>query len=349
MSSIKNNLIQSIASLFFKLKGIYQLDHEKARCFWKSEFQGALLKLIKNNKSKPFGKLNDFSRLKNPTDFQRLVPMGNQTLSEPTSNKPAIENSPARTRGITRVFELIAGWHPWPIFNSDWLIASNLYNHSISWAHLPSWLKLLSASPSEYFTPNWSGIFASADCLVTGSLDSLLKQRAESFPKKHAIILGEFTGSEISSIKIVSSKIPSHFTFLPIWREAIGLIAILDPKNKHMRFLANGGFYPELLILEKNKNLKRVSLAEVEKGMKGEIILSASGQAWAKPTGVFVKIEDADTLHFSFQEWQGKVPKLFSETTNNETNQPPKKVVQPHLQKAGISAALARTASHTPW
>ena len=72
---------------------------------------------------------------------------------------------------------------------------------------------------------------------------------------------------------------------------------------------------------------------------------------WLKQEGkrAFVKIEDANTLHFSFQEWQGKVPKLFSETTNTETNQPPKKVVQPHLQKAGISAALARTASRTPW
>ena len=92
-----------------------------------------------------------------------------------------------------------------------------------------------------------------------------------------------------------------------------------------------------------------VKSQNIEKGMEGEIILSASGHVWAKPTGVFVRIENANTFHFSFQEWQGKVPKLFSETTNTETNQPPKKVVQPHLQKAGISAALAKIASHNPW
>jgi len=335
MSSLKNKLVQSIASLCFKLKGIYQLDREKALCFWKSEFQGSLLKLVRNNRSNAFGKLNDFRRLKNPTDFQRLVPIGNQEPSESTINKPTAENCPARTRGITRVFELVAGWHSWPIFSSDWLIASNLYNHSISWAHLPAWLKLLSASPSEYFTPAWSGIFASSDCLISGSLDSLLKQRAESFPKKPAFILGEFANTEISAIKIATSKIPDLFTFIPIWRENLGIIAIFDPKNNNMRFLANGGFYPELLIIKKNKNQIRVSLSEVEKGMEGEIILSASGKVWAQPTGVFVKIEDADTLHFSFLDWQGKMPKIFAETTYTETNhKSPRQVVQPHLQKA---------------
>ena len=349
MSSIKNKLAQSIASLYFKLKGIYQLDQEKARCFWKSEFQGSLLKLVRDNKSNDFGKLNDFRRLKSPADFQRLIPIGNQQLSDITANKPTVENSPLRTKGITRIFELIAGWHSWPIFNSDWLIASNLYNHSISWAHLPAWLKLLSASPSEYFTPDWSGIFASADCIVSGSLDSLLKQRAESFPKKPAFVLGEFASAEISSIKIATSKIPGHFTFMPIWRENSVPIAILDPKTNNMRFLANGGFYPELLVIKKNKNQKRVSLAEVEKGMEGEIILSASGQVWAEPTGVFVKIEDAETLHFTFQQWQGKTPKIFAETTYTETNESPRQFVQPHPQKAGISAALAKIASHNPW
>lgn len=350
MSFIKTKkLIQSIASLFFKLKGLYQLDHEKAPSFWKSEFQGALLKLVRKNKSNEFGKLNDFQRLKNPADFPRLVPIETQPLSKHTTNKSTIENSPTRTRGITRVFELIAGWHSWPIFNSDWLIASNLYNQSISWAHLPAWLKPLAASPSEYFSPAWSGIFASADCLVSGSLDSLLKQRAESFPKKPAVVIGEFTSTEISSIKIATAKIPDHFTFLPLWRETSGLIAILDPKHNFMRFLADGAFYPELLILEKNKDQKRVSLAEVEKGMEGEIILSTSDQVWAKPTGVFVRIEDANTLHFSFQEWQGKTPKICAETTNTETNQTTKLVALPHLQKAGISAALAKIASHNPW
>ena len=349
MSSIKNKLVQSFASLFLKLKGVYQLDKEKARCFWNSEFQGSLLKLVRDNKSNDFGKLNDFRRLKGPEDFQRLIPIGNQHLSEIAANKPTVENSPVRTKGITRVFELIAGWHSWPIFNSDWLIASNLYNHSISWAHLPAWLKLLSASPSEYFTPDWSGIFASADCIVSGSLDSLLKQRAETYPKKPAFVLGEFASTEISSIKIATSKIPGNFTFLPIWREKTGLIAILDPKTNNMRFLANGGFYPELLIIKKNKNQKRVSLGEVEKGMEGEIILSAPGQVWAKPTGVFVKIENADTLHFSFMQWQGKTPRIFAETKYAETNESPRQFVQPHPQKAGISAALAKIASHNPW
>jgi len=38
MSFIKTKkLIQSITSLFFKLKGLYQLDHEKALTIWKSE------------------------------------------------------------------------------------------------------------------------------------------------------------------------------------------------------------------------------------------------------------------------------------------------------------------------
>ena len=336
MSSLKNKLVQKIVSLFFKLKGMYQLDKEKALCFWKSEFQGSLLNLVKKNRSNAFGTLNDFRRLKNPTDFQRLIPMGNHESFENTINKPTVENSPARTQGITRVFELVAGWHAWPIFNSDWLIASNLYNHSISWAHLPAWLKLISASPSEYFTPAWSGIFASADCLISGSLDSLLKQRAESFPKKPAFILGEFASADISDIKIATSKIPDLFTFLPIWRETSGLIAIFDPKANHMRFLANGGFYPELLLIEKNKNQIRVSLAEAEKGMEGEIILSASGKVWAQPTGVFVKIEDTDTLHFSFLDWQGKKPKLFDETTYQENNHKSSRqvVAQPHLQKA---------------
>ncbi|NBR04208.1 MAG: hypothetical protein EBT92_00375 [Planctomycetes bacterium] len=349
MSSIKNKLAQSIASLFFKLKGVYQLDQEKAHCFWKSEFQGSLLKLVKNNQSNAFGKLHDFRRIKNPVDFQRLVPLDNQSLSETTTNKSTVENCPTRTRGITRVFELIAGWHSSPIFNSDWLIASNLYNHSISWAHLPAWLKLLSASPSEYFNPDWSGIFASAECLVSGSLDSLLKQRAESFSKRPAFILGEFASTEISSIKAATLKIPDNFIFLPIWRENSALIAILDPNNNHMRFLANNEFYPELLILDKNRIHKRVPFPNIEKGMEGEIILSASGHVWAKPTGVFVRIENANTFHFSFQEWQGKRPRPFSENTTIKTNQIPKQFVQPHPQKAGISAALSKIASHNPW
>lgn len=83
--------------------------------------------------------------------------------------------------------------------------------------------------------------------------------------------------------------------------------------------------------------------------MEGEIVLSTSEEVWAKPTGVFVKIEDANTLHFSFQEWQGKTPKIFDETTTTETSQTIKQVALPHLQKAGISAALAKTASHNPW
>jgi hypothetical protein len=349
MSSIKNKLFQKLASLYFKIKGTYQLDLEDIKSFWKSEFQGSLLKLIQNNKTKEIGRSNDFQRIKSPADFQRLVPLDSGICVESNKYQTTATNEKARSHAITRIFELIAGWDSSPIFNSNWLIASNLYNPSICWSHLPGWLKCLSASPSEHFTPDWMGVYASADCLVSGSLDSLLRQRKESFPHKPAYILGEFGSEDIKSINVVASIDSEFFNFIPVWSDLSSIIAILDAKTKNMRFIANGDYYPELLVIQNDGLRKRIPFFEADKEMEGEIVLSMKGEYWARSTGVFVKVQDTDRLQFSFLNTKPKNQHIHPTTRGNDKKEKSRPVVPPHPQKAGISAALSKISSHNPW
>lgn len=344
----RRSVTQKFASLYFRLKGTHRLAIEHSSHYWKSESLGSLRKLIRSNQSDSFGRLHDFHRIKNHADFQRLVPIGNYTGNDYKNQHQSEKESLSRANAITKIFELVAGWHNWNIFSQDWLIASNLYSQALSWTPIPYWLKLLSFSPAEYFNPDWNGIFTSADCLALGTLDSLLGQRVTNFPSKPALVLSEFSGEEIGLINTVSKKIPKNLTFIPIWREAIGPIAIHDPLNGLMRFLSLENLYLELLVNKKNNLQKRFALGEVEQGMEGEILLSAPG-IWARPTGVFIKIEDAKHLFFSFSNQTEKAIDNHSKISLTQTSYFTKEVALPHPQKVGTSAMLVKTASHNPW
>jgi len=292
--------------------------------------------------------LHNFHRIKNHTDFQRLIPIGDFTGHDYKNQQQSEKDSISRAKAITRIFELVAGWHTWPLFSQDWLIASNLYSPALNWTHLPSWLKLLSCSPAESFNPNWNGIFTSADCLALGTLDSILEQRGKSFPNKPALVLAEFGSEEIGLIDTLAKKIPNYATFLPIWRELARPIAIVDPRNGLMRFVSLENLYLELLVNNKNQQQKRFALESVAQGMEGEVLLSGLG-VWAKPTGVFVKIEDANQLYFRFLNQPEKtIDKNIIATMPLATNFATAFVLS-HPQKVGTSATLAKTSSHSPW
>lgn len=278
----------------------------------------ALLALVHQARSTPFGRDHDFARIRTPHDFRRLVTL--QRTAGQTS--PVAERSYPHALGVA----LALTQEPRP--------------RSICWLGdgEPSGCFPLLARPCV-FGPDTLPRGPSPACLI-GPVDRIVAfahDRRHLVPDVRAVVYTH-GGASAAALRQAVGPVP---TLLELLTRPEGPVALEDPRFGALRLLVDSGLYFEFIPNPGTDevNPPRVGLDEVRVGVPYELVLTAPG-VWAARAGLSVTFDRLDPP---------LVRVLTLPTPAVAERRDAETVQAPHRSSIGIPAAHRGTFAHTPW
>ncbi len=323
-----------------------------------ARFQLRILRgLLHKARATPFGRANDFRRIRTEADFRRLVPLCSPTEPPRIPAAHAVLDGGKALRKTVR-----AAWRTALAFNADARPQGRLLSGRLAFlggaeaAELPWLARFYSVESADVATAN--RLARMPMTCIAGSADRIV-----SVLDQVRWITGRERVTELwpSLNTVLYDRRSPHDDWAPQLRELVGgkvllletcflpegPVAVEDPRQGSLALLFDHGVYFEFTpVAEAGKpEPTRHGLTEVEPGVVYELALTSPAGVWANRMGMAVCFERRDPPLFRI------VPMPTPAVLDNRKilTSPARPPQSPHRQIAGIPAGPPEKFAHTLW
>jgi hypothetical protein len=324
-----------------------------------------LLGLVHRARSTPFGREHDFSRIRTPDDFRRLVPLRTPEESDGMAFPDATRalNGAHRAAHLTALASVLRV-RPQTTFcagavaflgeatsgtpQSPWQVPRLLRPYAIHEPMLADVARLTARSAATCLAGSLSGLLK---LIAEVKRHTRLDRVAEVWPNLAATLWTRQPSDP--SAALLREEVGEGVVMLEMVSRFGSPIGTEDPETGLLRWLPNHGVYCEFIPAAQAHQVQpeRWTFDGVEAGADYELVVTSPVGLWACRTGEIVRFERRDVPLFRFTGERVEIikpaPVAIPTAEVSVGHHPPTQA--PHRRSAGIPATPPGMFVHSPW